>query len=56
MEHPIRVVPAPKNCGWLILPMDGLNHPSFIEIGYFAFNAIFNLVYTQSVKTQPYVH
>ena len=30
--------------------MDGLNHPSFIEIGYFAFNAIFNLVYTQSVK------
>ena len=31
--------------------MDGLNHPSFIEIGYFAFNAIFNLVYTQSVKS-----
>ena len=35
--------------------MDGLNHPSFIEIGHFAFNAIFNLVYTQSVKSYEIV-
>ena len=50
LELPIRVVSVLKYCGWLIIPMDGVNHPSVIEIWHFAFNAIFDLVYKQSVK------